>query len=64
MSEKAFSLTVGIVFLLIALAHLVRAIFGVPLVVFDVSIPIWPSLVAALFAGFLAYEGFHFARRG
>jgi len=62
-SEKGFSLTVGIVFLLIALGHLVRILFGVPFVVSDISIPIWPSLVAILVTGFLSYEGFHFARK-
>ena len=63
MSEKAFSLTAGIVFLLIGLGHLVRVILGVPLVVFDIPIPIWPSVVAVFLLGFLSYEGFHFARR-
>ncbi len=63
MSEKAFSLAAAIVFLLIALGHLVRIVFGVPFVVLNVSIPIWPSVVAVVIAGFLAYEGFHFARR-
>ncbi len=62
MSEHAYSLTVAIVFLLIALGHLVRLVFGVPVVVLGVSIPLWASGVAVLVMGFLAYEGFHFAR--
>lgn len=63
MSEKAFSLSAGIVFLLIALGHLVRVIFGMPFTVSEISVPTWPSLVAILIAGFLSYEGFHFARK-
>jgi hypothetical protein len=63
MSERVFSLTVGIVFLLIAVGHLFRFILGLPVVVQDVSIPVWPSLIAALVTGFLSYEGFHFARK-
>ena len=63
MSEKAFSLTAGIVFLLIALGHLLRVILGAPVVVFETPIPAWPSLVAIVVMGFLSYEGFHFARR-
>ena len=63
MSERTFSLTAGIVFLLIALGHLLRVAFGVSFVVFDISVPIWPSVVAVIIAGFLSYEGFHFGRR-
>ena len=63
MSEKTFSLAAGIVFLLIAVAHLVRILFGVPLVVLDIQILIWASGIAVVITGFLSYEGFHFARR-
>jgi hypothetical protein len=63
MSERAFSLSAGIVFLLIALGHLLRIVFGVSFVVLDISVPIWPSVVAIVITGFLSYEGFHFARR-
>jgi len=63
MSEHTFSLTVGIVFLLIALGHLVRLVFGVPLVIQSVSIPLWASAIAMVVTGFLSYEGFHFARK-
>lgn len=63
MSEKAFALTVGIVFLLIALGHLIRVLSGAQFVVSEISIPVWPSLVAILVTGFLSYEGFHFARK-
>jgi hypothetical protein len=63
MSERAFSLTVGIVFLLIAVAHLLRIVFDAPVVVQDVAIPLWASGVAVVVTGFLSYEGFHFARK-
>jgi hypothetical protein len=63
MSERAFLLTVGIIFLLIAFAHLVRLVFGAPVVVQDVAIPLWASGVAVVVTGFLSYEGFHFARK-
>jgi hypothetical protein len=63
MSQKAFSLTAGVLFLLIALGHLLRVVFGVSFVVHDIPIPIWASLVAAVVMGFLSYEGFHFARK-
>jgi hypothetical protein len=63
MGEQAFSLTVGIVFLLISLAHLARILIGAPVVVQNIPIPIWASGVAAVVTGFLSYEGFRFARK-
>jgi hypothetical protein len=62
-SEHTFSLTAGIVFLLIALGHLARIIMGLPVVVQGVSVPVWASVVALVVTAFLSYEGFHFARR-
>ena len=63
MSERGFLLTVGIIFLLIAIAHLVRLVYGAPFVIEGVSIPLWASGVAVIVTGFLSYEGFHLARR-
>jgi len=63
MSEHTFSLTAGIVFLLIALCHLTRIIMDLPVVVQGVSIPVWASVVALVVTAFLSYEGFHFARK-
>ncbi len=63
MSQHGYSLTAGIVFSLIALAHLARIVFGVSFVVRDISVPMWASLIAILISGYLGYEGFHFARR-
>lgn len=63
MGEHAYSLTAGIIFLLIALGHLARIILGLPVVVQGVGVPIWASAVALLVTAFLSYEGFRFARR-
>jgi hypothetical protein len=63
MSEHAFSLTAGIIFLLIALGHLARIIMGLPVVVQGVSFPVWASVVALVVTAFLSYEGFHLARK-
>lgn len=62
MSEHGFSLTAGVIFLLIAICHLMRLIFGSPVVVQGVSIPLWASALALVVTAFLSYEGFHFAR--
>jgi hypothetical protein len=63
MSQYAFALTAGIVFLLIAVAHLLRIVFGTPVVVQEIPIPVWASGIAVVITGFLSYEGFHFARK-
>ena len=63
MGERAFDWTAGIVFLLIAVGHVARVIFQVPFVVYDISIPMWASGVAAIVMGVLAYEGLHLARK-
>jgi len=60
MSQRMFSTTAGVFFLLIALGHLLRVVFGVSFVVQDIPIPMWASGVAAVVTAFLAYEGFHF----
>jgi hypothetical protein len=63
MNQYAFSLSAGVIFLLIALGHVLRVVFGVSFVVDGISVPMWPSLIAVVITGFLAYEGFHFARK-
>jgi len=63
MSQQAFSLTAGVVFLLIALGHILRVIFGVTFVVYGISIPMWASGIAVVIMGYLAYEGFRLARK-
>ena len=61
MSQRSFAMTAGIVFLLIALAHLLRVVFEVSLVVYGINIPMWASIVAVIVMGLLSYEGFHTA---
>jgi hypothetical protein len=60
MSQKVFSLTAGVFFLLIALGHLLRIVLGVSLVVQNIPIPMWASGIAAAVTAILAYEGLHF----
>ena len=63
MSDHAYALIAGIIFFLIALAHLLRMALGTPVVVQGLSIPMWASATALVVTAFLSYEGFHFARR-
>ena len=58
MSQRTFSLIVGVVFLLIAVGHLVRVVLGATFGVEGMAIPMWPSVLVAIVMGYLALEGF------
>ena len=58
MTAQHFSRLAAIIFAIIALLQLVRAISGFEIAVGGEIMPIWPSWVVALVAGFLAYLGF------
>jgi len=63
MSQKAFLLTAGTVFVLLALCHLLRILFRVAFVVYDIPVPMWASGIAVVITGYLAYQGFRLARK-
>jgi hypothetical protein len=63
MSQRVFSLIVGIVFLLIAVGHLLRVVFKATLSVAGVAIPMWPSVLAVIVMGYLAFEGFRLSTK-
>ena len=63
MKQHAFELTAGVVFLLITLGHICRVAFGVSLVVYGVSVPMWASGIAIVIMGYLSYEGFRLAKK-
>ncbi len=63
MSQHAFELLAAVVFLLIAIAHVLRVIFGVAVVVYSIPVPMWASGIAVVIMGYLAFEGFRLARK-
>lgn len=63
MSQRTFSLIVGVVFLLIAVGHLLRVFLGATLDVAGMAIPMWPSVLAAIVMGYLAIEGFRLSTK-
>ena len=63
MRQKTFSLVAGVLFLLIALGHVLRIAFDASVVVQGISIPMWASWIALVVTGFLAYEGLQRARK-
>ena len=63
MSQRTFSLIVGVVFLLIAVGHLVRVVLGATFVVEGMAIPMWPSVLVVIVMGYLALEGFRLSSK-
>ena len=63
MSPKTFSLTVGVVFVLVALGHILRVILAAEWTMQGRAVPMWASWVAIVIAGYLAYEGFRLSKK-
>jgi hypothetical protein len=63
MSQKALSLAAGVVFLLIALSHVLRIVLGWRIIIQDFSVPMWASGIAAVIMGYLAYECFRLEKK-
>ena len=63
MSQRGFLLIVGVLFGLIALAHMLRIVLGWSVMVQDSAVPMWASWIAVVIMGYLAYEGFRLARK-
>ena len=62
MNQRTFSLTAGVVFLIIAVGHLLRVLLGMTFVVASTAVPIWPSVLAVILMGYLAFEGFRLGK--
>jgi hypothetical protein len=62
MSPKIFSWISGIIFTFAAAIHLIRSIMGWDLIINVWNIPIGVSVVAFLFAAFMAYNAFKLGR--
>jgi hypothetical protein len=58
-----FSATTGVIFLLIALLHAFRIVFGVEWIVEGWAVPMWASWVAVPIAAYLAYQGYQLSKK-
>ena len=63
MTQKAYLRATGLIFLIIAVLHLLRLILGWGAVIGGWAVPYWLSVVALVIAGYLAYEGFRLSRK-
>ena len=63
MTPRIFSLVAAAVFLLIALGHALRLLFGWQVTVANIVVPLWISWIGLAIAGYLAYQGFRLSKR-
>jgi hypothetical protein len=62
MPAKSYSLLAAIIFTIIAVLQLVRALAGWPITVGTMLMPVWPSWIACVVAAALAWLGFTASR--
>lgn len=62
MQHKAYYLVSGILFSLVALAHLLRLAFGWQVLVAGTEIPLWVSWLGLVMPGALAAWGYSLSR--
>jgi hypothetical protein len=56
--QKAYNTITAVLFLIMAVLHLLRIIFGWPAQLGGLGIPLWASWIALIITGALAYFGF------
>ncbi len=61
--ERMFHRVAGTIFGLVALAHLLRLVFSLPIDLLSWHTPYWVSGVAAVVSGFLSYTSFRITRK-
>ncbi len=57
MNAKSFALLAAVIFAIVAVLHLIRAIAGWPVSIDMISVPIWVSWVACAITAVLAWVG-------
>lgn len=60
---RRYALVSGVFLMIVAVAHLVRALMGWPILIADWSVPVWGSGVAFVFTAGLALWGLREAAR-
>jgi hypothetical protein len=63
MDTKSFLRLAGLIFALVALAHLARALLNWPIMIAGWSVPMWLSWVAFVVAGALSWFGWSLAKK-
>lgn len=63
MSTRSYGKTAGVIFGIATVVHLARLIFGWDAVIAGWDVPVWVSVVAAIVAGVLSYQGIRLSKR-
>ena len=63
MNQKMFVVLAGVIFAIVALAHLLRIFMGWTIVIDNWTVPMWLSWVALVIAGGLSYFGLSLVSR-
>ena len=63
MDQRTYNIVTATLFLIVAVLHLLRVVFGWPARIGGLDIPLWASWLAILVTGALAYCGFRFSYR-
>ena len=58
MQQKTYNTVTAVLFLIVALLHLLRIVFGWPAQIGSLGIPMWGSWLALVVTAALAYFGF------
>lgn len=64
MNTRSYAITSSVIFLLVALLHVLRLIQQWDIVIGTWHMPIWTSIMAAIVTGFLSFQGFRLFRQG
>jgi len=64
MNRRSYCVITGIIFVAVALTHLLRIFYGWRVLIGVILVPGWISWVGLIVAGYLGYEGLRLARRG
>ena len=62
MTTRSYSIFIASLFLVIGVLHLLRLGLSWEVLIGDVYVPTWVSLIAFILSSYLAYEGFRLAR--
>jgi uncharacterized membrane-anchored protein YitT (DUF2179 family) len=63
MNQKTFVMLAGVIFAIVALAHLLRIFMDWPIVIDNWTVPMWLSWIALVIAGGLSGFGLSLASR-
>ena len=63
MDQRTFNVVASVIFMLVALLHLLRIYMGWPVVIGSWTVPMWVSWIALVVAGGLSYFGLNLARQ-